>query len=122
MCNTQLWMTQEIIRDWEKVEKKVFPPRAKEAQPTERSTPPAKPTFGAEPIEYGLHGDGHTDGDILRVLPAIERVAVGDVIQAARLPMLDFTTGGWIGGMQEAHRTVLRLANTRRRLFPVPGR
>src|SRR5580692_5812643 len=30
--NTQLWMTQEIIHDWEK---KVFPPRAKEAQPTE---------------------------------------------------------------------------------------
>ena len=30
--NTKLWMTQEIIHDWEK---KVFPPRAKEALPTE---------------------------------------------------------------------------------------
>jgi glyoxylase-like metal-dependent hydrolase (beta-lactamase superfamily II) len=30
--NTQLWMTQEIIHDWEK---KIFPPRAKEAWPTE---------------------------------------------------------------------------------------
>src|SRR6185295_401672 len=30
--NTQLWMTQEIIHDWEK---KIFPPRSKEAWPTE---------------------------------------------------------------------------------------
>src|SRR5438270_678366 len=29
--DTKLWMTQEIIHDWEK---KVFPPRAKEALPT----------------------------------------------------------------------------------------
>src|SRR3984885_11757767 len=30
--NTKLWMTQEIVHDWEK---KVFPPRAKEALPTD---------------------------------------------------------------------------------------
>src|SRR5207302_119294 len=30
--HTELWMTQEIIHDWEK---KVFPPRAKGALPTE---------------------------------------------------------------------------------------
>jgi len=31
--NTKLWMTQEIIRDWEGG--KVYPPRAKEALPTQ---------------------------------------------------------------------------------------
>src|SRR5579863_5682416 len=48
-------------------------------------------------------------------------LAVGDAIQPGRLPMLDFTTGGWIGGMQEAHRTVLRLANDTTKIVPATG-
>src|ERR1700733_6246171 len=46
--NTQLWMTQEIIHDWEK---KVFPPRAKDAWPTETFYTTGKTTFGGEPVE-----------------------------------------------------------------------
>ncbi len=49
--NTELWMTQEIIHDWEN---KVFPPRAKEALPRETFYTTGKATFGGEPIEYGL--------------------------------------------------------------------
>jgi len=45
--NTQLWMTQEIIHDWEK---KIFPPRAKEAMPTETFYTTGKLTSGAEPV------------------------------------------------------------------------
>src|ERR1700733_11272579 len=46
--STQLWMTQEILHDWEK---KVFPARAKEARPTETFYTTGKTSFGAEPIE-----------------------------------------------------------------------
>jgi cyclase len=121
--NTQLWMTQEIIQDLGKKdwEKKIFPPRAKEAQPTETFYTTGKTTFGAEPIEYGLMAMAHTDGDIYVYFPQSNVLAVGDVIQAARLPLLDFTTGGWIGGMQEAHRTVLRLANDTTQIVPATG-
>ena len=38
-----------------------------------------------------------------------------------RLPMLDYPTGGWIGGMQDAHRTVLRLANDTTKIVPATG-
>ena len=116
--STQLWMTQEIIHDWEK---KTFPPRAKEARPTETFYTTAKSTFGAEPIEYGLMAMAHTDGDIYVHFPQANVLAVGDVIQAGRLPVLDFTTGGWIGGMQEAHRAVLRLANDTTKIVPATG-
>src|ERR1700691_2420772 len=58
--NTQLWMTQEIIHDWEK---KVFPPRAKAALPTESFYTTGTKTFANEPIEYGLMTVAHTDGD-----------------------------------------------------------
>jgi len=116
--STQLWMTQEIIHDWEK---KIFPPRAKQAQPTETFYTTAKTTFGAEPVEYGLMAMAHTDGDIYVHFPQSNVLAVGDVIQAGKLPVLDFTTGGWIGGMQEAHRTVLRLANDTTKIVPATG-
>src|SRR5580704_5646981 len=116
--STQLWMTQEIIHDWEK---KVFPPRAKEAQPTETFYTTGKTMFGAEPIEYGLMAVAHTDGDIYVHFPQSNVLVVGDVVQAGKLPVLDFTTGGWIGGMQAAHRTVLKLANDTTKIVPAIG-
>jgi cyclase len=119
--STQLWMTQEIVHDWEKWEKRVFPPRSKEARPTETFYTTGKTMFGSEPVEYGLMAVAHTDGDIYVHFPQSNVLAVGDVIQAGRLPMLDFTTGGWIGGMQEAHRTVLRLANDTTKIVPATG-
>ena len=116
--HTQLWMTQEIIHDWEK---KTFPPRAKEALPTETFYTTGKTTFGGEPVEYGLMPMAHTDGDIYVHFPQSNVLAAGDVVQPGRLPMLDWPTGGWIGGMQEAHRTLLRLANDTTKIVPATG-
>jgi glyoxylase-like metal-dependent hydrolase (beta-lactamase superfamily II) len=100
---------------------KVFPPRAKEARPTETFYTTGKATFGAEPIEYGLLALAHTDGDIYVHFPQSNVLAVGDAIQAGKLPLLDFTTGGWIGGMQTAHTAVLRLANDATKIIPATG-
>ncbi len=116
--NTQGWMTQEIIHDWEK---RVFPPRAKEARPTETFYTTGTTTFGGEPVEYGLMATAHTDGDIYVHFPQSNVLAIGDVVQAGRLPFLDFPTGGWIGGMQTAHQTVLRLANDTTKIVPATG-
>ena len=116
--NTKLWMTQEIIRDFEN---KVFPPRAKEALPTETFYTTAKTTFGGEPIEYGLMPMAHTDGDIYVHFPQSNILVAGDAVQPGRLPMLEWLTGGWIGGMQEAHRTLLRIANDATKIVPATG-
>jgi glyoxylase-like metal-dependent hydrolase (beta-lactamase superfamily II) len=116
--NTKLWMTQEILHDWEK---KVFPPRAKAALPTETFYTTGKTTFGGEAVEYGLMPFAHTDGDIYVHFPQSNVLVVGDVVQAGRLPYLDFPTGGWIGGMQTAYRTVLGLANDNTRIVTGNG-
>jgi glyoxylase-like metal-dependent hydrolase (beta-lactamase superfamily II) len=116
--NTKLWMTQEIIHDWEE---KVFPPRAKEALPAETFYTTGKTTFGGEPVEYGIMPFAHTDGDIYVHFTQSNVLVAGDVVQPGRLPMLDFPTGGWIGGMQEGHRTLLRLANDTTRIVPANG-
>lgn len=116
--NTQLWMTQEIIHDWEK---KIFPPRAKDAIPSEVFYTTGKMAFGDEPIEYGLMPGAHTDGDIYVRFPKSNVIAVGDAVQAGRLPLLDWPTGGWLGGMQEAHRTLLKLSDDATKIVPAMG-
>jgi len=116
--NTELWMTQEIIHDWEK---KVYPPRAKEALPTETFYTTAKTTFGGEPVEYGIMPMAHTDGDIYVHLKQSNILITGDAVQPGRLPVLDWFCGGWIGGMQQAQRTLLELANDATQIVPGSG-
>jgi glyoxylase-like metal-dependent hydrolase (beta-lactamase superfamily II) len=116
--NTELWMTQEITHDWEK---RVFPPRAKEALPTDTFYTTGKTTFGGEAVEYGLLPMAHTDGDIYVYFPQSNVLVAGDAVQPGRLPLLDWPTGGWIGGMQEAQRTLLRLANDSTKIVPGSG-
>ena len=116
--NTKLWMTQEIIHDWEE---KVYPPRAKEALPTETFYTTGKLAFGGEPIEYALMPMAHTDGDIYIHFTRSNILMAGDVVQPGKLPVLDFTTGGWIGGMQNAHRTLLGIANDSTKIIAGSG-
>ena len=117
--NTELWMTQEIIHDWEK---KVFPPRAKEALPTDTFYGNTRKTmFAGEPVEYGLMPMAHTDGDIYVYFRQSNVLVAGDVVQPGKLPLLDWPTGGWLGGMQDAQRTLLSLANDTTKIVPGMG-
>jgi cyclase len=116
--NTKLWMTQEIIHDWEN---KVFPPRAKEAVPGETFYTTGKTTFGGEPVEYGIMPMAHTDGDIYVYFTQSNILMTGDAVQPGRLPMVDWRCDGWIGGMQDAHRTLLRVANDTTKIVPGLG-
>ena len=116
--NTELWMTQEIPHDWEK---KVYPPRAKEALPTETFYATGKTVFGGETVEYGILPMAHTDGDIYIYFPESNVLIAGDAVQPGRLPLLDWRCAGWIGGMQDAHRTLLRVANDTTKIIPGSG-
>jgi cyclase len=116
--NTKLWMTQEIIHDWEK---KVFPPRSKEALPTETFYTTARTTFGDEPIEYGIMPMAHTDGDIYVYFAQSNVLMAGDAVQPGKLPVLDWISDGWLGGMQDAHRTLLRVTNDTTKIVPGSG-
>jgi glyoxylase-like metal-dependent hydrolase (beta-lactamase superfamily II) len=118
--NTKLWMTQEIIRDWEGG--KVYPPRAKAALPTEafRATS-GEITFEGERIEYGLLTQAHTDGDVFVHFKNANVLAVGDAVQPGRLPVLDWFCGGWIGGMQNAQKALLDRADDQTKIVPALG-
>jgi glyoxylase-like metal-dependent hydrolase (beta-lactamase superfamily II) len=122
--NTKLWMTQEIVRDWEGG--KVYPPRAKAALPAEafRAASGAmlgEMSFGGERIEYGLLTQAHTDGDLFVHFKNANVLAVGDAVQPGRLPSLDWFCGGWIGGMMNAQKALLDRADDQTKIVPASG-
>jgi len=118
--NTKLWMTQEIIRDWEAG--KIYPPRAKDALPADAfRANSGEMTFGGEKIEYGLLPQAHTDGDIFVHFKNANVLAAGDTVQPGRLPTLDWFCGGWIGGLQNAQKALLERVDDQTKIVPAMG-
>jgi hypothetical protein len=48
-------------------------------------------------------------------------LVVGDLMSPGRYPVLDYTTGGWIGGMADASRKLLSLCDERTRIIAGMG-
>jgi glyoxylase-like metal-dependent hydrolase (beta-lactamase superfamily II) len=117
--NTKLWMGAEIICGWQK--DRVYKPRPKEARPNESFYTTGKMTFGKEEIRYGYLGQAHTDGDIYVFFPNSNILVTGDVFSVGSYPILDWTTGGWIGGLTDATRTLAGLVDDKTRIVPGSG-
>jgi cyclase len=44
-----------------------------------------------------------------------------DVLSVGRYPIMDYSTGGWIGGMIDATSALLKIADSRTRIVPGAG-
>ena len=78
-------------------------------------------TFGAEPIEYGYTAQAHTDGDIYVFLPKQNVLVAGDLLAVGQYPIMDYVTGGWLGGFQTANTNLLKVAAAETRIVPGTG-
>jgi glyoxylase-like metal-dependent hydrolase (beta-lactamase superfamily II) len=116
--NTTLWMGAEIISMWEK---RTYKPRPKEARPNNTFYTTGKMTFGKQEIQYGYLGQAHTDGDIYVFFPGPNILMTGDVFSVGSYPILDYTTGGWIGGLSDASKLLVGLTDAQTRVIPGKG-
>jgi glyoxylase-like metal-dependent hydrolase (beta-lactamase superfamily II) len=116
--NTRLWMSTEFHVQWQN---RTYKPRAKEALPNQTFYTTAKMSFAGQDIQYGQLGQAHTDGDIFVYFPGPNILMTGDVFTVGAYPILDWSTGGWIGGLSEAHRTLVALTNADTRVVPGLG-
>lgn len=116
--NTKLWMGTEFHVQWQN---RTYKPRPKEARPNSTFYTTGKMMFGKEEIEYGHLGQAHTDGDTYVFFPGPNILVTGDVFTVGSYPILDWSTGGWIGGMSEAHRRLVELTNDQTRVIPGTG-
>jgi glyoxylase-like metal-dependent hydrolase (beta-lactamase superfamily II) len=113
--NTRLWLTTDVTWPWSGQRFKRLP---KAAQPNKTFYTTGTLDSG---VRYGHIPDAaHTDGDLYVYFPKQNVLAVGDVISGQGWPVVDWPTGGWIGGIVGGLQRLQTLANEDTRI--VPGR
>jgi glyoxylase-like metal-dependent hydrolase (beta-lactamase superfamily II) len=113
--NTRLWMATDVTWPWNGSR---FTRAPKIAQPNKTFYTTGQLDSG---VRYGYIPDaGHTDGDLYVHFPKQNVLAVGDVVSAQAWPVVDYATGGWIGGIVGALQRLQTLTDAQTRI--VPGR
>jgi len=120
--NTRLWMSTKFYVDWED---RHYLPRAPAALPNDTfvasDAQPLTIDFGGETLRYGQLEQAHTDGDIYVYFPQRNLIAAGGTVTDSSYPVLDYVTGGWIGGLAEATQELIEMSNADTRIVPAAG-
>jgi glyoxylase-like metal-dependent hydrolase (beta-lactamase superfamily II) len=116
--NTKLWLGTDIFVEWEN---RTYKPVPQSALPNQTFYTAGKMTFGNEEIQYGHLGQAHTDGDIYVFFPRTNILATGDVFNVGAYPIPDYCTNGWLGGLVNATKTLLGLADAKSLVVPGSG-
>ena len=115
--NTRLWLTTDVTWPWNG---RRFTRLPKVAQPNRTFYTTATLESG---VKYGYIPDAaHTDGDMYVLFPQQNVLVVGDVLSGQGWPVVDWPTGGWIGGIVGALQRLQTLANEETRIVPGRGR
>jgi cyclase len=113
--NTRLWLATDVKWPWNGQQFKRLP---KIAQPNKTFYTNGKLESG---IQYGYISDAaHTDGDLYVYFPQQNVLAVGDVLSNQGWPVVDWVTGGWIGGIVGGLQRISTIGNDKTVI--VPGR
>ena len=121
--NTRLWMSTEYYVDWQD---HTYVPRPTAALPTRtfysHEPQPIVLELGSHArVEYGHLPNAHTDGDIYVFFPEHNVIAAGGAVAAGAYPVLDYATGGWIGGLMDSTRRLLELSDANTLVVPAIG-
>jgi len=117
-ANTRKWLKTRVYVE---MQDRTYTPRPPEAIPTETFYTTAKMTFGQVPIEYGHLPFGNSDGDMYVFFPEANVMVASDILGVGRYPFMDYSTGGWIGGMVEATSVLLKMVDAKTRIVPSLG-
>jgi len=114
--NTRLWLQQNITWPWNGQKFKKFP---KIAQPNKTFYDNGTLDSG---VKYGYITDAaHTDGDLYVYFPKENILAVGGAVSNQGWPMVDWWTGGWIGGLVGGTQRIQTIANRETKIVPSRG-
>jgi glyoxylase-like metal-dependent hydrolase (beta-lactamase superfamily II) len=116
--NTRLWLTTDVTWPWNGKHFKRLP---KIAQPQKDKS---FYTTGklANGVRYGYIPDAaHTDGDMYVHFPNQNVLAVGGAVSGQGWPLVDYWTGGWIGGIVGGLQRLQTLADANTKIVPSVG-
>jgi cyclase len=105
--NTRLWLKRKITTDW--LPPQGFGPLPAVAIPNKSFYTREDLPFGGESLTYGHLGQAHTDGDLYVHFRTANVLFGGGVVAAQDTwPLLDWQTGGWIGGLVGAQDRLIK--------------
>jgi cyclase len=114
--NTKLWLQQNVTWPWNGQKFKKLP---KIAQPNKTFYDKGTLDSG---IRYGYISDAaHTDGDLYVYFPQQNVLAVGDAACGQGWPVVDWWTGGWIGGIVGGLQRIQSVANRETKIVAARG-
>jgi cyclase len=114
--NTRLWLQQNVTWPWNG---RTFKKLPKSAQPSKTFYDKGELPNG---IRYGYITDAaHTDGDLYVYFPQQNIVAVGDAASGQGWPVVDWWSGGWIGGIVGGLQRIQTVGNRQTRFVPARG-
>jgi glyoxylase-like metal-dependent hydrolase (beta-lactamase superfamily II) len=114
--NTRLWLQQNITWPWNGQK---FAKLPKVAQPNKTFYTTGKLDSD---VRYGYIADAaHTDGDLYVYFPKQNVLAVGGAVSGQGWPLVDWWTGGWIGGIVGGLQRLQTVANADTRIVPADG-
>jgi cyclase len=116
--HTKQYLGNDLVVDWQH---RTYKARPRAALPTETFYAGGSLLHGGERIEYGHLGQAHTDGDVYVFLRDANVLVAGDAVWAGAYPLCDYTTGGWLGGLVNATKKLVELANDDTRVVPGHG-
>lgn len=116
--NTKLWLGADFEVHWRHQH---FRPRAAAALPDTTFYVSGELDLGDEVLQYHHSAQAHTDGDLFLYFPASNVLVAGGLMTQRRYPVCDIATGGWIGGLIAANKSMLELANDNTIIVPDRG-
>jgi cyclase len=116
--NTKLWLQRKIVVAWREGS---YGPLPAQGIPNDTTYTSGKLVIGEQTIDYGYLGQAHTDGDLYAFFREANLLAAGGVASADRWPILDYQTGGWMGGLVGGLDRLIALADDRTRVVPADG-
>lgn len=116
--NTRLWLGTDVDSRWEGRRYGRLPVKAR---PSKTFYTTGMLEFGGETIEYGYLFQAHTDGDIYVHFRKANVLVAGDVLAVGRYPVIDYITGGWIGGMATAAQQLAARCDDKTQVIPGTG-
>ena len=72
-------------------------------------------------VDCGYLLQAHTDGDMYVFFPDANVLVAGGAVSGDRWPIIDWRTGGWIGGMVNGLKTLLALVDNNTKIVPADG-
>ena len=78
-------------------------------------------TFGKEALEYTHVDPSHTDGDSYVFFPGSNVLHTGDLQFTGAYPVIDYSTGGWLGGMIASANAMIKVGDANTKVIPGHG-